>query len=294
MSTPEPSTSTSHQTKKEGSQHGQSSHAQKTNYEEQADELIRTAEHNKAAMVKPSGNQLPYNNFFSSTAMNDDQFYQLASHTDKRTRRKIQKGKFLDLAKLLKQSKNSSKKDNNLEIVSKDGRSYFLPSAEKDTIEINSFRHWEHAFRIYAGIFAHANHSSADELFQYINNIHEVGVSFVWDNVYEFDIEFRELMAKYPQHNWGVIYHNEWMIKLKGDPKNVISATCLTTTVSLTNRKQGVVEEKKSVGNSTEISAVTGRLADLSIVAQNVVKWATLPRPATRMTKQNLTLRKSK
>ena len=166
-------------------------------------------------MAKPSGKNEVVNEFFSNTALNDNQFYQLAYHIDRKTRRKIQHGKFVDLAKLLKQSKKHNKKDNNLEILSKDGRSYFLPGSERDQIEINSFRHWEQVFRLYAGIFAQANPSRGHELFQHVNNIHAAAVSFVWDNVYQYDIEFKELMARNSSRNWGVVYHNGWMIKLK-------------------------------------------------------------------------------
>ena len=147
-------------------------------------------------MIKPTGNT---NQYFSNTALNDDQFYQLASHIDRKTKKLIKRRKYVDLAKLLKQSKRTGhKKENELEFISKYGKSYFLPNGEKDTVKINCFHRWEQVFRIYAGIFAQANPNRALELFQHVNNINEAAASFIWDNVYEYDIQFRELMSKYP------------------------------------------------------------------------------------------------
>ena len=102
-----------------------------------------------------------------------------------------------------------------MEIVNREGRPYFAPAAEREQPTINSFRKWEQAFRIYAGVFCEANPQRSHELFQHINNIHEASLSFAWDNVYEYEMEFRQLMARNPTRNWGVIYHQGWIIKLR-------------------------------------------------------------------------------
>ena len=79
--------------------------------------------------------------------------------------------------------------------MNKEVRSYFVPAAEREQPTINSFKRWEQMFRIQAGIFCEANPQRAHELFRHINNIHEASLSFSWDNVYDYEIKFRELMA---------------------------------------------------------------------------------------------------
>ena len=256
----------------------------------ETDDLIRSAERSKALMVKPSGKSNPY---FSETAINDDQFYQLASRIDRRTRKRIQKGKFVDLEKLLKRSRRTRNKDNQLEILSKDGKSYFLPSSDKESITINSFRHWEQAFHIYAGIFTQVNPSRGHELFQHINNIHEAAVSFLWDNVYEYDTEFRELMSRNPQHNWGVIYHNGRMIKLREHPpkKDVSHISDIGTAV------KGKAVKREVCRKLIKINVILANLAGSNINVQSVVNLdtqhqiaiaGTSPKPTARRTSRTI------
>ena len=55
----------------------------------------------------------------------------------------------------------------------------------------------------------------AHELFQHIKNIHEASQTFIWENVCDYDIMFRELMEKNPWRNWGILYQQGYMSRLK-------------------------------------------------------------------------------
>ena len=47
----------------------------------------------------------------------------------------------------------ANRNENGVELINKEGRSYLIPANNKDAPVINSFRRWEQAFRVYAGIF---------------------------------------------------------------------------------------------------------------------------------------------
>ena len=69
-----------------------------------------------------------------NSLMNDDEFYHLAAHVDRKLRRKIEVGRFVDLAKLLKKNKSvANRNENGVELVNKDGHSYLIPASNKDT-----------------------------------------------------------------------------------------------------------------------------------------------------------------
>lgn len=86
-----------------------------------------------------------------SISMTDDAFFQFSAHVDKATCEKIAKGEFVELGKLL--IKDKLEDDNRMEIVNKDGRSYFVLASEKDIPTINSYLKWEKAFDVYMGIY---------------------------------------------------------------------------------------------------------------------------------------------
>ena len=55
----------------------------------------------------------------------------------------------------------------------------------------------------------------ATELIQYNHIIQTVAVSYSWDNVYQYDKEFRRHMERHPSHSWGVILQQAWTMFLK-------------------------------------------------------------------------------
>ena len=83
----------------------------------------------------------------------------------------------------------------------KDGQTFLSPGSNDKSVKITSFRKWEQAFRMYATIYCGANPSRAREIWQYISVINTAPSSYVWDNVYNYDIIFRHLMAFNPQQS---------------------------------------------------------------------------------------------
>lgn len=67
---------------------------------------------------------------------------------------------------------------------------------EQDEQVINSYRKWEEAFEIYASIYARGNPGKAQELYDYKYSIRDAANTYVWDNVYDYDVEFRLHMEK--------------------------------------------------------------------------------------------------
>ena len=104
------------------------------------------------------------------------------------------------MEKLLPKEKLGFKGDENrLEWVQRDGGTYLVP-AQRDN-KIGSFWKWEQAFRAYATIYCGA------KIWQYITVINTAASSYMWENVYNYDITFRHLMAFNPHRSWAVTYN---------------------------------------------------------------------------------------
>ena len=56
----------------------------------------------------------------------------------------------------------------------------------------------------------------ANELIQYNYIIHSASQSYVWENVYAYDKEFRRHIECHPTRNWGVILQQTWTMLIKG------------------------------------------------------------------------------
>ena len=132
---------------------------------------------------------------------------------------KIEKGEFVELEKLVPKDKlggnSRNTEENRLEWVQHDGGTFLVP-AQRDS-KIGSFRHWEQAFRAYATIYCGANPHCSKEIWQYITVINTAASSYIWENVYNYDITFRHLMAFNPQCSWADTYNQMWNLSMK-DP----------------------------------------------------------------------------
>ena len=139
----------------------------------------------------------------------DDDFFHLICHIDSNLKEKIKNGEYVDLDKLLpkdKQLSNTYTEDQRLEWVQRHGGTFLVP-AKKQT-RISSFRKWEQAFRIFATIYCGKNPHRAHEIWQYISVINTAASSFVWDNVYHYDMIFRQLMQFNPNCSWAITYNH--------------------------------------------------------------------------------------
>ena len=84
-------------------------------------------------------------------------------------------------------------------------------------LKTNNFRKWEQAFWVYATIYCGANPSRAKEIWQYITVINTAASSFIWENVYNYDVTFRQLMQFNPTRSWVVMYNHMWSLSMR-DP----------------------------------------------------------------------------
>ena len=152
--------------------------------------------------------------------LTDDDFFHLTCHVDQSLIVKIKKGEFVDLERLLPKDKrrkgSGNGSDNRLEWIHLDGDTFLAPVSDRMN-KITGFRHWEQAFRIYSTIYCGANPNRAREIWQYVSVINTVASSFMWDNVYEYDVIFRHLMEFNPTCSWAVTYSQMWNICMR-DP----------------------------------------------------------------------------
>ena len=179
--------------------------------------------HNQERLDQQLGNQDNYgyntgsipNIVHIGTGVSDDDFCHLTCHIDPSLIHKIEKDEFVELEKLLPKDKLNKNDESRLEWVPRDGGMFLVPE-ERDA-KINSFRRWEQAFRAYAMIYCGANPQRSREIWQYITVINTAASSYLWDNVYNYDITFRHLMASNPQRSWAVTYNQMWNLSMK-DP----------------------------------------------------------------------------
>ena len=149
--------------------------------------------------------------------LTDDNFFHLMCHVEQSFISKIEKGEFIELEKLLpKERKKRGMSDNRLEWIQSEGGTFLAPVADRLN-KISNFRRWEQAFRVYATIYCGANPNRSREIWQYVSVINTAASSFIWDNVYEYDVIFRHLMAFNPARSWAVTYGQMWNICMK-DP----------------------------------------------------------------------------
>ena len=76
---------------------------------------------------------------------------------------------------------------------------------------------WEQAFHVYAAIYMDVNPERSGEVWQYIHVINVTASSFQWDNVANYDLTFRQLMAFKPHRSWAKIYNQGWNLAMR-DP----------------------------------------------------------------------------
>ena len=145
----------------------------------------------------------------------DDEFFHITSQIDPNLRQKIERGEFIELERLLPKdefgsSLGSDHLNNQLFQLITQGTNSYLEAPHAKTAKINSIRKWDQAFRVYVAIYTHANPERSSEIWQYIYVIHTAASANPWDNVYYYDVNFRELMASKPWRSWGKTYTQSW------------------------------------------------------------------------------------
>ena len=180
-----------------------------------ADKAIIEAEKYKATLQHPEGM-----NFSSIQKLrmldNDDDFFHIICHIDPQLMAKIQKGEYVDLAKLLQKPESLAEEEAKINLLSKDGQEYLVRN-KNNTEKITNVRRWEQAFRTYTAIYCEANPERSVEILQYIDVINQAAAKFNWYSVARYDYVFRHLMAKKPYRSWAKTYTQGWTLILTGD-----------------------------------------------------------------------------
>ena len=128
---------------------------------------------------------------------------------------KIWNHEYIDFARLKPLDKVTKEDDHCMELVSRGGQTFFVPVSDRETTGITSFSKWEQAFRIYSNLYTKRYPNKASELIQYNHIIYTASLTFSWDNVYQYDKEFRMHLSQYPLRSWAVILQQAWSICLK-------------------------------------------------------------------------------
>ena len=55
----------------------------------------------------------------------------------------------------------------------------------------------------------------AHEIWQYISVINTAASSFIWENVYHYDMMFRQLMQFNPNRSWAITYTHMWNLSMR-------------------------------------------------------------------------------
>ena len=177
----------------------------------------------------------------------EDDFFHITCHVDATLKSKIEKGEFVELDKLIPKDPTKHMYDyGKMEFMSHDGATFFIPSTDKDN-KINGIRRWEQAFRVYAAIYSRANPSKAAEIWQYVHTINLATSSFVWDNVAAYDSTFRQLMSKYPNRSWAIIYQQMWSLSMR-EPLHRSSGASVTGSNSQRSSNYGGKKERDCCG----------------------------------------------
>ena len=127
--------------------------------------------------------------------MVDKEYAIIGAHVDKSIRKKIIVGDYVDFSRLISHDRLIQENDKRMEIVSKNGQTYFQPVSERETGNINSLVKWDQAYRVFCAIYTEIHPNRANELLQYSHIIHHAANLFIWENVYAYDMDFRIHMS---------------------------------------------------------------------------------------------------
>ena len=195
--------------------------------EDRADRLVREAEQAKAKIFQTPGKNLGQGGGTNAKVANidrerilvhsmmvDDDYLPLAAHLDEGIKQKIANGEYVDFSKLLPRDRVLQEEESKLQLIIKNGQTFWVPLHEgKHTI--NNFQKWEQAFRVYSDIYTRQHPGRASELIQYNHIISTISLQFSWDNVYDYDKDFRLHLERHPHQNWSVILQQAWTMRLK-------------------------------------------------------------------------------
>ena len=198
--------------------HAESKQREKTPLE-QADQVVKDAENSRARMFEVPGelNSNLVRDGKVNIALIDQDYQIIDSHVDVALCQKIINLEYVEFSKLIPNSKMYKEDDTGqwLEIINKNGQSFLSPVSERERVNINSYAKWEQAFRVFSNILTSKYPEKAPELLQYNHTIHNAATTFIWDNVYSYDREFRHHIAHHLYQSFTVILQQAWTMILK-------------------------------------------------------------------------------
>ena len=162
---------------------------------DRADQMVREADANKARLsATPGETNSDFNRYLHSAFM-DKEYLVIGSHKDESLCMKIVNHEYVDFARFLPRDHVSQEEDQRMELVNRNGMTYWAPMVDKELGSITSFAKWEVAFRVFSNIYTTRHPQKSSELIQYCHVIHTASLTYVWENVYFYDKEFRIHMA---------------------------------------------------------------------------------------------------
>ena len=162
-------------------------------------------------------------NQFMKTAIMDEDYLIIAAHVDEGLERRIRNGEYVDFSRLVPRDRVQMQQDNRIELINLDGHLTCTSAANNNSsndFSISSFARWEQAFRVYSNVYSRQYPQRAAELIQYNHVIHTASLTYAWNNVYAYDIDFRLHMSQHPQRSWSVILQQAWNLRLKDRAEN--------------------------------------------------------------------------
>ena len=186
--------------------------------------MIRESEASKIRTEQTPGkgdSQVPMS--YLQAVYADEEYLVMGSHLEQSTIQKIINHEFIDFGKLLPRDRLQVEEEDHqrMELVNKNGMTFWSPIKNRDaTNGITNFSRWETAFRVFSNIYTTHYPLRLTELLQYAHVIYTASLTYVWENVYLYDREFRFHMSRHPQRNWSVILQQAWNLRLKDKIKH--------------------------------------------------------------------------
>ena len=196
--------------------------------QERADQMVREAECSKARIHETTGKEWELNKWFQApctdidlsnefvhSAMVDESYHLVGSHVDEVTQERIISSEYVDFSRLVPKDRILTADDHRYVMLVRDGKTYWVPVNVHEGTTISSYGRWEQAFRVFSEIYMKAHPYRSSELVQYNHLIHLAAQTYVWENVYLYDKDFRIHMAKHPKRSWSIILQQAWTVWLR-------------------------------------------------------------------------------
>lgn len=186
--------------------------------QELADDMIKQAELQKAELAKPPGEQINFHPNYDNDQSGDNLDGSLdylhnsgSAHVDILTRAKIKADLYIELHKLLPRDFDLIDEDENLCLTNRDGKTYHVPPLEREGNNVNSFKKWQIAFKVFMAVYIEEHPDRVKkplEFIQYMQMIEEMTTTWIWENVYKYDKKHRRMMQQFPRRHWHVPYQS--------------------------------------------------------------------------------------